>query len=75
MVCLGYKGYVIKEYFANYLLHQADDVTIDVRENKIEMSAGAAEPWRVTLVETGLNTMTGAASSGCNRILAMKSSS
>ena len=59
VICLGYKGYVIKEYFANYLLHQAADVTIDVRENKIDISAGTAEPWRVTLVETGLNTMTG----------------
>lgn len=58
IVCLGYKGYVIKEYFSNYLLHQAD-VTIDVRENKIEMHANKAEPWRVTLVETGLETMTG----------------
>jgi glucose-1-phosphate cytidylyltransferase len=58
VVCLGYKGYVIKEYFSNYLLHQAD-VTIDVRENKIEMHQNKAEPWRVTLVETGLNTMTG----------------
>ncbi|MEL6188458.1 MAG: glucose-1-phosphate cytidylyltransferase, partial [Myxococcota bacterium] len=59
IVCLGYKGYVIKEYFSNYLLHTSSDVTIDVRENKIEMNAGAAEPWKVTLVETGLNTMTG----------------
>ncbi len=58
VVCLGYKGYVIKEYFSNYLLHQAD-VTIDVRENKVEMHSHSAEPWRVTLVETGLETMTG----------------
>ncbi len=58
VICLGYKGYVIKEYFSNYLLHQAD-VTIDVRNNQIEMHQNKAEPWKVTLVETGLNTMTG----------------
>ena len=58
VICLGYKGYFIKEYFSNYLLHQAD-VTIDIRENRIEMHNNNAEPWKVSLVETGLNTMTG----------------
>ena len=58
IVCLGYKGYVIKEYFSNYLLHQSD-VTIDIRQNRLETHANNAEPWRVTLVDTGLNTMTG----------------
>jgi len=52
VLCLGYKGYLIKEYFANYFLHQAD-VTIDMKNNRM------AEPWKVTLVDTGLNTMTG----------------
>ncbi len=58
IVCLGYKGYVIKEYFANYFLHTAD-VTIDLSKNEIEVHRAAAEPWRVTLVETGESTMTG----------------
>lgn len=58
IICLGYKGYVIKEYFANYFLHMAD-VTIDLKDNKIEVHNAKAEPWRVTLVDTGLNTMTG----------------
>ncbi|WP_022854420.1 glucose-1-phosphate cytidylyltransferase [Thermodesulfatator atlanticus] len=58
IICLGYKGYVIKEYFANYFLHMAD-VTIDLKNNKIEVHSAKAEPWRVTLVDTGLNTMTG----------------
>ena len=58
IICLGYKGYVIKEYFANYFLHMAD-VTIDLNNNKIEVHSAKAEPWRVTLVDTGLNTMTG----------------
>lgn len=59
VVCLGYKGYVIKEYFSNYMLHQAQDVTIDVIENRVSMSLGSRDPWKVTLVETGLDTMTG----------------
>ncbi|MBX2811307.1 MAG: glucose-1-phosphate cytidylyltransferase [Myxococcales bacterium] len=59
VICLGYKGYVLKEYFTNYMLHQAAEVTVDVREKHIEMNSTKAEPWRVTLVETGLNTMTG----------------
>jgi glucose-1-phosphate cytidylyltransferase len=58
IVCLGYKGYMIKEFFANYFLHNAD-VTIDLRENKIETHAAACEPWRVTLVDTGAESMTG----------------
>ncbi len=58
VLCLGYKGYMIKEYFANYFLHQAD-VTIDMKTNKMEVHHRKAEPWKVTLVDTGLNTMTG----------------
>jgi glucose-1-phosphate cytidylyltransferase len=58
VLCLGYKGYQIKEYFANYFLHQAD-VTIDLGKNCMEVHHGKAEPWKVTLVDTGLNTMTG----------------
>ncbi len=58
IICCGYKGYLIKEYFANYFMHQSD-VTIDLAENKIEIHKTAAEPWKVTLVDTGLNTMTG----------------
>lgn len=58
VVCLGYKGYQIKEYFANYFLHTSD-VTFDVKENRMEVHAKHAEPWRVTLVDTGLDTMTG----------------
>ena len=58
IVCLGYKGYVIKEYFANYVLHNAD-VTVDLAKGAIEYHATNHEPWRVTLVETGGDTMTG----------------
>ena len=58
VICLGYKGFAIKEYFANYLLHSAD-VTIDIQGNRIEMHKNTSEPWRVTLVETGEATMTG----------------
>jgi glucose-1-phosphate cytidylyltransferase len=58
VVCLGYKGYVIKEYFANYFLHQSD-VTIDLKKNSMEIHESKAEPWRITLVDTGLSTMTG----------------
>jgi len=58
IICLGYKGYVIKEYFANYFLHTSD-VTIDIQNNSIEVHDSDAEPWKVTLVETGLHTMTG----------------
>ena len=58
VVCLGYKGYMIKEYFANYFLHTAD-VTIDLSKNAIEVHQNWSEPWRITLVETGAETMTG----------------
>lgn len=58
VVCCGYKGYVIKEYFANYFLHMSD-VTFDMRNNKMEVHERHAEPWRVTLVDTGDDTMTG----------------
>ncbi len=58
VICVGYKGYVIKEYFANYFLHQSD-VTIDMKSNKLKVHRKKVEPWKVTLVDTGLNTMTG----------------
>lgn len=58
VVCCGYKGYVIKEYFANYFLHMSD-ITFDMRNNKMEVHQQSAEPWRVTLVDTGEETMTG----------------
>ena len=58
IICLGYKGYMIKEYFANYFLHQSD-ITIDLKENKIEAHNSKAESWKITLVDTGLNTATG----------------
>ena len=58
IVCLGYRGYVIKEYFANYFLHMSD-VTFDMSANRMEVHQASAEPWRVTLVETGEDTMTG----------------
>lgn len=58
VICCGYKGYVIKEYFANYFLHMSD-VTFDMQENRMEVHNRKAEPWRVTLVDTGEETMTG----------------
>ena len=58
VVLLGYKGYVIKEYFANYFLHQSD-VTIDLEKNEFDIHHTKAESWKITLVDTGLNTMTG----------------
>src|ERR1051326_4784709 len=58
IICLGYKGYVIKEYFANYFLHMSD-VTFDIAKNTMEVHHASAEPWRVTLVDTGDDTMTG----------------
>jgi glucose-1-phosphate cytidylyltransferase len=58
IICLGYKGYVLKEYFSNYHLHMAD-VTLNLADNSMEVHQIRAEPWRVTLVETGLDTMTG----------------
>jgi glucose-1-phosphate cytidylyltransferase len=58
VVCCGYKGYLIKEYFANYFLHMSD-VTFDMSNNKLEVHQQKAEPWKVTLIDTGENTLTG----------------
>ena len=58
IICCGYKGYVIKEYFANYFLHQSD-VTFEMKNNKMTVHEDRAEPWKVTLVDTGDNSMTG----------------
>ena len=58
VICCGYKGYAIKEYFANYVLHNSD-VTIDMQNNTIDMQQNGSEPWRVTLVDTGENSGTG----------------
>lgn len=58
IICCGYKGHVIKDYFANYYLHRCD-ITFDLRDNKVQVHQTEAEPWRVTLVDTGDKTMTG----------------
>ena len=58
IICLGYKGYVIKEYFSNYVLHNAD-LTVDLAKGSVEYHATKHEPWKVTLVDTGAETMTG----------------
>ncbi len=58
IICCGYKGYAIKEYFANYFLHNSD-VTIDLLKNKLEIHQINSEPWKITLVDTGLDTLTG----------------
>jgi glucose-1-phosphate cytidylyltransferase len=58
VICCGYKGYLIKEYFANYFLHMSD-VTFDMKHNRMEVHEKHAEPWRVTLVDTGQDTLTG----------------
>lgn len=58
VVCLGFKGYMIKEYFSNYFLHMSD-VTFDMKHNSMEVHERYAEPWKVTLVDTGTDTMTG----------------
>lgn len=58
VICAGYKGYVIKEYFANYFLHMSD-VTFDMKENRMEVHSKRSEPWRVTIIDTGDNTLTG----------------
>jgi len=58
VILLGYKGYIIKEYFSNYYLHQSD-VTIDLENNSTKILNNTSEPWKVTLIDTGLNTMTG----------------
>src|SRR3989339_2274284 len=58
IILLGYKGYVIKEYFANYFLHNSD-VTIDLKNNSLEINQAKVEPWKITLVDTGIDTLTG----------------
>ncbi len=58
VICLGYKGYVIKEFFSNYFLHKSD-VTIDLKNNSVEVHDSQAEPWKITLVDTGNDSMTG----------------
>ncbi len=58
IICCGYKGYIIKEYFANYFLHMSD-VTIDMASNRMEVHQQNAEPWKVTMVDTGESTLTG----------------
>jgi len=58
VICCGYKGYMIKEFFKNYFLHKSD-VTIDIKQNKMEVHNKHAEPWKITLVDTGIDTMTG----------------
>src|SRR5690242_14851535 len=58
IICLGYRGYMIKEYFANYMLHMSD-VTFHMDKDKVEVHSRRAEPWKVTLVDTGEDTMTG----------------
>jgi glucose-1-phosphate cytidylyltransferase len=57
IICLGYKGYLIKEYFANYFLHNSD-VTIDIKANNVSVHDSKSEPWKITLVDTGINTQT-----------------
>ena len=58
VICLGYRGYLVKEYFANYFLHMSD-VTLDMAHNRMEVHERHAEPWRVTLIDTGESTQTG----------------
>ena len=58
VICCGYRGYVIKSYFANYFMHMSD-ITLDIAKNQMQVHQSAAEPWKVTLVDTGLETMTG----------------
>ena len=58
IICLGYKGYVVKEYFANYFLHMSD-VTFDMANNEMQVHEKHVEPWKITLIETGENTQTG----------------
>lgn len=58
IICLGYKGYLIKEYFSNYFLHQSD-VTVDLSNNTLDIHKSRAENWKITLIDTGLNTLTG----------------
>src|SRR5512139_3664105 len=58
VICLGFKGYMIKEYFSNYFLHMSD-VTFDMRNNAMKVHQQNVEPWQVTLIDTGMDTMTG----------------
>jgi len=58
VICCGYKAYVIKEYFANYFIHNSD-ITFDVKSNEMQIHQNTAEPWKVTVVDTGEHTMTG----------------
>lgn len=58
VICCGYKGYLIKEYFSNYFLHNSD-ITVDIKNNKVDVHQNPSEPWKVTLVDTGLDTLTG----------------
>ena len=58
VICCGYRGYVIKEYFANYFLHMSD-ITFDMQQNEMEVHSRHAEPWKVTVIDTGDDTMTG----------------
>ncbi len=58
VICLGYKGYLIKEFFSNYFLHKSD-ITVDLKNNKVIFNESDAEPWTITLVDTGVNSMTG----------------
>ena len=58
IICLGYKGYIIKEFFTNYFVHKSD-ITVDLKNNSVKVHESEAEPWKITLVDTGVNTMTG----------------
>ncbi|RZK00349.1 MAG: glucose-1-phosphate cytidylyltransferase [Novosphingobium sp.] len=69
VICLGYKGYMIKEFFANYFLHAAD-VTIDLAQNSMEVHEKRSEPWKITLVETGAETQTGGRLKAVRKFLA-----
>ena len=70
IICLGYKGYVIKEFFSDYFLHMSD-VTFDLKNNKMQIHNNTSEPWKVTLIDTGLHTSTGGRVKKLSLILAM----
>ena len=72
VILLGYKGYIIKEYFANYFLHQSD-VTINLKDGSMEVMNNISEPWKVTLLDTGLSTMTGARIKKAKRVVGNES--
>ena len=74
IICCGYRGYLIKEYFANYFLHMSD-VTFDMQSNKMEVHRQKAEPWKVTLVDTGEDSMTGGRLKRIKNMLKKKSPS